>query len=686
MSSAHKWTDRFVALFLVVLGVYFIFVPQTYAITQAECNDASYQSGTKEAKCCYSEKRDNGTYLCEGTNKSNEGGALTCQYDDAIGPKCDLIASATTTEPTTPSTTSTTPSTTSPSTSTAQTPEQCRQLENEGYLWINGQCTYNKSNNPLSSNSSTTNTKPDKITSENYDVYLHDGIQLKVLLSNIAGCEILSYQLLGGGKKKCADEDPVTGSLMAYTNTPSGGLMGTVNTVMVALYTNPSTSTGMYLANLGENMGVVSPAYAQENLDSAGAGVIRPVFLLWKTCRDAAYVLYVLIFIVVGFMIMFRRKLNQNTAVTVQTALPGLVIGLVLVTFSYFLSALIIDLSFVGMSFVALFFKQVGPNTFTDPVAASGQNIFVMTAGFIFNGEHLSTIAGPVKDVFQAIIPGGILRPNVPVLGGVGGILGGGIGFIVLVIVIIGFAIQMIRVMWQLLTAYLTIMMTTAISPLIILLASVPGQGNKLPLWWKTVLGNVLVFPAVFAAFLFAGMMITTLKGADRTSPQTMPFFYDIPSDILSAIIGYAILMAIPQVSGSVKKAMGVPELGAIAQEAFKGAQSGMGLFSGAGKGTWNRYYAPQAKLRQQYKDLQTAAEWGDTEARTKLAGMQSRLRNLATGSYQSRLQANLISGSAKFGLNPRGWVNILRPRSTLDLRLPNPPPPPPTPGRPPRP
>lgn len=606
-----------------------VFPPHTFAaIDQATCDSqTNVNNKTAGGFCCYPDKNEaKQTILCEGRYVQKD--VMTCEYSDAVGANCVVVDATPNTNATQPSTSGTTTS------STTQTAEQCRQLENEGYSWVEGKCTYNASNNPLAS--TTSSTTPEKITSENYDYLLHDGIQLKALLSNFAGCEILSYQLIGGGKKKCADEDPVTGSLMAYTNTPSGGLMGTVNTVMVALYTNPSSSTGMYLANLGENMGIVSPAYAQENISGPGSGVIRPVFNLWKVCRDAAYVLYIVIFIIVGFMIMFRRKLNQNTAVSVQTALPGLVIGLILVTFSYFLSALMVDLSFVGMSFVALFFKQVGPNVFTDPVAASGQNIFVMTGGFIFNGSHFETIAGPVKDVFQALVPGGIFKPNVPVLGGVGGVLGGGIGFIVLVIVIIGFAIQMIRVMWQLLTAYLTIMVTTSISPLIILLSSVPGQGNKLPLWWKTVLGNVLVFPAVFAGFLFAGMMITTLKGANNTSPQTMPFFYDMKSDVLSAIIGYAILMAIPQVSGSVKKAMGVPELGAIAQEAMKGAQAGLGVTRGATQYAISRQFAQPLQQRKAYVENRPLSDWGDPSASTRITGIDNELSGIPSTRQQA--------------------------------------------------
>ena len=55
----------------------------------------------------------------------------------------------------------------------------------------------------------------------------------------------------------------------------------------------------------------------------------------------------VIILIAAGFMIMFRVKINPQTVVSLQTMIPKLVITLLLVTFSYAIAGLVIDMIYV---------------------------------------------------------------------------------------------------------------------------------------------------------------------------------------------------------------------------------------------------------------------------------------------------------------------------------------------------
>src|SRR3989344_3291443 len=143
-------------------------------------------------------------------------------------------------------------------------------------------------------------------------------------------CAIIGTPLVKN--QKCPDYDK-DGGLALYDKLPSGGALGGLSNVMMAMYTNPPTSTHEYLADLGTNLGIIQPVFAQ--VGGSGNGVIEPVLKMWQISRNLAYFLFVIVFLVTGFMIMFRAKINPQTVISIQVALPGLIVGLILVTFSY---------------------------------------------------------------------------------------------------------------------------------------------------------------------------------------------------------------------------------------------------------------------------------------------------------------------------------------------------------------
>ena len=73
---------------------------------------------------------------------------------------------------------------------------------------------------------------------------------------------------------------------------------------------------------------------------------------LWKQLRNLSYVFFVLMLVIFGFMVMFRYKIDPQTVITVQAALPRIVINLLLITFSFPIGALALKLagSFTGMA------------------------------------------------------------------------------------------------------------------------------------------------------------------------------------------------------------------------------------------------------------------------------------------------------------------------------------------------
>ena len=79
---------------------------------------------------------------------------------------------------------------------------------------------------------------------------------------------------------------------------------------------------------------------------------------IWQKTRNIAYMAYVVVVIVIGFMIMFRNKIGGQTMVTVGNSIPQLVLGLFLVTFSFAIVGLFLDFGRVGIGVVHSFFDD----------------------------------------------------------------------------------------------------------------------------------------------------------------------------------------------------------------------------------------------------------------------------------------------------------------------------------------
>jgi hypothetical protein len=433
------------------------------------------------------------------------------------------------------------------------------------------------------------------ITKDCYDAHMQTVYQWTNMLSGIVGCGIGDAPLLpSGANTQCITYDQ-SGQLVAYSKLPEGGALAFVDRAIATTFV-PSISANAYVAHMRQGFDPASTAYAQQ-IGGSGVGVIQPVLNLWLVIRNFSYLLFIVIFLAVGFMIMFRQKLNPQTVITVQSALPSLVIGLILVTFSYFISALIIDFTYVAMWLVANIFKQAGSNIVTniDYIVQQG-SIFSLWHTFTQGGDTLhNEITVPLMNGTESLLnfsrtPDSLSNApqQITAFGDIaakifGTIIGGIAGVLIGAIVMIALFVQLMRLLYSLITSYISILVVTVMSPLIILWASVPGQGKKMDLWWRNILGNIMVFPAVFATFLFAGFFLSNTKAEDFQ--QTLPFFAGLPIGLLKSMIGFGILLGITSIPGTVKSAFGVKDLGSIASDAFKGVGVGAAVGYPIGRG-----------------------------------------------------------------------------------------------------
>jgi len=149
----------------------------------------------------------------------------------------------------------------------------------------------------------------------------------------------------------------------ACTDNPKDGdknfnhsLFGFVTNLIVLPYANPPAS-GIYWAYSGlQNAGFVPKTHAAEGI---GFAAIKPFMNIWKVFRDISYMLLVLVLIAIGFMIMFRAKINPQTVISVENSLPKIVVALLLITFSFPIAGFLIDLTYISIGIIAVFFSNV---------------------------------------------------------------------------------------------------------------------------------------------------------------------------------------------------------------------------------------------------------------------------------------------------------------------------------------
>lgn len=334
-----------------------------------------------------------------------------------------------------------------------------------------------------------------------------------------------------------------------------GSAINTTGAMIAALYANPPASGVQYLADVSSRFGIVKPVYAQ-----AGTGfrALSPILPIWRAFRNLAYLAFVIIFVIMGFAIMFRIKISPQAVITIQSALPRIVIALILVTFSYAIAGLLIDLIYVLISVsIALFspfFTQPGEIEQLQQRFISGGFPHVIASVFQVPGAEMVFWLAAVGGLVGAAI-GGLVSG---ITAGTSILVGFGVG-IALVLLIIALIILYIlfKLFLELLKAYIGIILAVIFAPLQILLGVIPGQ-TGFGGWLRGLLANILVFPAVAVVLLLARVLVQKAAGPGALWSPPMLGGGALIQEAVPALIGLGMLLVIYKVPEMIKKALGV--------------------------------------------------------------------------------------------------------------------------------
>ena len=251
------------------------------------------------------------------------------------------------------------------------------------------------------------------------------------------------------------------------------------------------------------------------------------------------YILFVLVFIIVGVAIMLRVKIDPRTVMTIQNQIPKLIIGVLLVTFSIAIAGFLIDIMWVSLYLITGIFKEAAVYSPSfDPQNLVGSTPFGAAAGIGGIGGITSHAAGGIKGIMSSLFDntfgriiatfiftalgagaGTAIAPGIgSVIGGVvGGIMGGIMGGEAIAIVggILAYIIIAVALLWALmrlwfalLSAYVMILIDIVLAPFWIVAGLFPGSSINFTAWIRSFVANLSVFPATLVLFLLGKFFI----------------------------------------------------------------------------------------------------------------------------------------------------------------------------------
>lgn len=317
------------------------------------------------------------------------------------------------------------------------------------------------------------------------------------------------------------------------------GMLGMANQSIAYLY-NPPASGVQYIAST-VNSFLGKPAYADNGYQG-----LQGIMPIWKSFRNAVYILFSIVFIGIGIAIMLRVKISQQAVVTIQSAIPQLITSLILVTFSYAIAGLLIDLSYVFQALVlAILYNSKGgmssslfPGDLINPSFST-----LMNVGF-WNFYFLAIKATPVTALtLLAGIPSGIIAGLIAGLGFgttaiIGVVVGAAAFILVFLIILIMILVYTIKFFFGMVKCYITLMLRIILAPLEIGMGAIPNSKMNFSTWIWNVIANLAVFPISLIFLVFVNLIIKSINTSGLWAPPMLG-----GSWLLGPAIGLSALM-----------------------------------------------------------------------------------------------------------------------------------------------
>lgn len=388
----------------------------------------------------------------------------------------------------------------------------------------------------------------------------------------------------------------VPGSSTFAQTQVAGSLLGVANYAQGTVVNEPIPVNMAYWWNDNVNrIPFAGQAMAAEI--SYSGPLLRIVMGVWKLSRNIAYGVMSLVMLATGFMIITRKKIGAQAAVTVQMALPRIIIALILITFSYPIGAVGASAAFVlrgntdeivnginwgdiGESMESpigeivcdtekILFEKIRsfvPDLSIIRTTLNHTVSFIIEASlFSATGKNPTQLAqcgvyfleqyGTDKPFsFQEASAGELAAVLFALNQGLMGI--GPFVLLITIFVFIAAVVMWILVLLKVILIYLKILFSIIGAPLVFAFGAVPGNETMTVNWFKTFIANVISIPVAW--FIFGVSWAVTMKailvavveaswiGGGLLMLLIIPFLFlyganlarTIPNKIQDAIVG----------------------------------------------------------------------------------------------------------------------------------------------------
>lgn len=358
-----------------------------------------------------------------------------------------------------------------------------------------------------------------------------------------------------------------------YNRSAAAGLTNLAS----SMYANPPANTYAFVQDMSYSLGFgTRPAYAQ-GFGFSGLSILLP---LWKQFRNIAYGIIAFVMVVIGFMVMLRKKIDPKTVVTVQNAIPRIVIALLLITFSYAIVGIMIDIMYVTMALLMNIVIAVNPTLFSSinvtvpiinlPISIPAQNNVIerffggglgtLFANYFFAGwgawnDILSffpwggtagglAIPGLIAGVVALAFTGSVTNAAQAAL------LTPALFFLLLGLVLL---FGIIRVIFMLIDAYIHIIISLLISPLQLAMTAIPGT-DAFGSWFRNLVSKLIVFPITATIMLLTWYLTSSTIEGNLWAPPLVKGTGGASASGLAGIIGLGMLLGIPSIVGGIQK------------------------------------------------------------------------------------------------------------------------------------
>ncbi len=401
-------------------------------------------------------------------------------------------------------------------------------------------------------------TKPNPIEANRKEIY-QVITQLKNENTETSRIQLKVYQgFLCKTVGEACTENPSDGDVNVQ-----GSILGFLSSAIAAPYAAPPASSIAWAQQGLESIGFVPKSYASTGL---GFASLQGYMGIWKLFRDVAYLVLVLVMVAIGFMIMFRVNVGGQTVVNIESALPRIIIAMLLITLSFPIAGFLIDMMYAVISIcVGLLydagFEATARNLSNTPISSKEALNKYITADFFnlwpeganpFNvGTSLykltplwvqtslqfailplatgygATLLKPVKEVVSSFFGQGAAGFT---LGNLPNIFYAGLLIIIVYVIsywaptiILGLILTLtilvliFRIFFMLLESYIKVLLYTLFSPIILMFSAIPGNGS-IGWWFKNMIGELVAFPTVIV-ILLVGNAINKTNVLDIDNP-----------------------------------------------------------------------------------------------------------------------------------------------------------------------